>query len=38
MLSTAPIRAYIPASNVARREEIYEEKVGSSPRRHTPEA
>jgi predicted enzyme related to lactoylglutathione lyase len=32
MLSTAPIRAYIPASNVARARKFYEEKVGLKPK------
>jgi predicted enzyme related to lactoylglutathione lyase len=32
MLSTAPIRAYIPASNVARARKFYEEKVGLEPK------
>jgi catechol 2,3-dioxygenase-like lactoylglutathione lyase family enzyme len=32
MLSKAPIRAYIPASNVARARKFYEEKVGLKPK------
>ncbi len=32
MLSAAPIRAYIPVSNVARARKFYEEKVGLKPR------
>jgi predicted enzyme related to lactoylglutathione lyase len=32
MLSTAPIRAYIPASNVGRARKFYEELVGLKPR------
>ena len=32
MLSSAPIRAYIPASNVARARKFYEEKVGLKPK------
>ena len=32
MLSKAPIRAYIPASDVARAREFYERKVGLMPR------
>ena len=32
MLSTAPIRAYIPASNVARARKFYEELVGFKPK------
>jgi predicted enzyme related to lactoylglutathione lyase len=32
MLSTAPIRAYIPASDVARARKFYEGKVGLRPR------
>jgi predicted enzyme related to lactoylglutathione lyase len=32
MLTTAPIRAYIPASNVARARKFYEEAVGLEPR------
>jgi predicted enzyme related to lactoylglutathione lyase len=32
MLRTAPIRAYIPATNVARARKFYEELVGLQPR------
>lgn len=32
MLSTAPIRAYIPASNVARARQFYEHIVGLTPK------
>ena len=32
MLSNAPIRAYIPVSNVARAREFYEDKVGLRPK------
>jgi predicted enzyme related to lactoylglutathione lyase len=32
MLSAAPIRAYIPVSNVARARKFYEETIGLSPR------
>jgi catechol 2,3-dioxygenase-like lactoylglutathione lyase family enzyme len=32
MLSTAPIRAYIPVSDVARARRFYEEKIGLRPR------
>jgi catechol 2,3-dioxygenase-like lactoylglutathione lyase family enzyme len=32
MLSTAPIRAYIPASDVARARRFYEDKVGLRPK------
>lgn len=32
MLSSAPIRAYIPASNVPRARKFYEEKVGLRPK------
>jgi predicted enzyme related to lactoylglutathione lyase len=32
MLSTAPIYAYIPASNLSRARKFYEEKVGLKPR------
>jgi hypothetical protein len=32
MLSTAPIRAYIPASNVARARKFYEHTVGLTPK------
>ena len=32
MLSTAPIRAYIPASNVARARKFYEELIGLKPK------
>jgi predicted enzyme related to lactoylglutathione lyase len=32
MLSTAPIRAYIPVSNVARARKFYEEKIGLKPK------
>ncbi len=32
MLSAAPIRAYIPASNVARARKFYEETIGLRPR------
>ena len=32
MLSTAPIRAYIPVSDVARARRFYEEKVGLRPK------
>ena len=32
MLSTAPIRAYIPASDVARARKFYEQKVGLTPK------
>ena len=32
MLKDAPIRAYIPASNVSRARKFYEEKVGLRPR------
>jgi predicted enzyme related to lactoylglutathione lyase len=32
MLSTAPIRAYIPVSNVARARKFYEETVGLKPK------
>ena len=32
MLSTAPIRAYIPASNVSRARKFYEESVGLRPK------
>lgn len=32
MLSTAPIRAYIPASNVARARRFYEQTVGLTPK------
>ncbi len=32
MLSTAPIRAYIPASNVARARKFYEEFIGLKPK------
>ena len=32
MLKTAPIRAYIPASDVARARKFYEEKIGLVPK------
>ena len=32
MLSTAPIRAYIPASNVSRARKFYEQTVGLKPK------
>jgi glyoxalase/bleomycin resistance protein/dioxygenase superfamily protein len=32
MLKTAPIRAYLPASDVARARKFYEEKLGLVPR------
>jgi len=32
MLSTAPIRAYIPVTNVSRARKFYEEKVGLRPK------
>jgi predicted enzyme related to lactoylglutathione lyase len=32
MLSTAPIRAYLPASDVARARQFYEKTVGLTPR------
>jgi predicted enzyme related to lactoylglutathione lyase len=32
MLQTAPIRAYIPASDVARARKFYEEKIGLAPK------
>jgi predicted enzyme related to lactoylglutathione lyase len=32
MLSTAPIRAYIPVTNVSRARRFYEEKVGLRPK------
>ena len=32
MLSTAPIRAYIPASNVARARKFYEQTIGLRPK------
>jgi len=32
MLSTAPIRAYIPVSNVARARKFYEETIGLKPK------
>ena len=32
MLITAPIRAYIPVSNVARARKFYEEKIGLKPK------
>lgn len=32
MLTTAPIRAYIPASNVARARKFYEEVIGLKPK------
>lgn len=32
MLSAAPIRAYIPVSNVSRARKFYEEKVGLKPK------
>jgi len=32
MLSTAPIRAYIPASNVSRARKFYEELIGLKPK------
>ncbi len=32
MLSTAPICAYIPASNLSRARKFYEEKVGLNPK------
>ena len=32
MLSTAPICAYIPASNISRARKFYEEKVGLKPK------
>jgi len=32
MLKTAPIRAYIPASNVARARKFYEQSVGLTPK------
>ena len=32
MLSTAPIRAYIPVSNVSRARKFYEETLGLRPR------
>jgi predicted enzyme related to lactoylglutathione lyase len=32
MLSTVPIRAYIPASDVSRARKFYEEKVGLKPK------
>jgi catechol-2,3-dioxygenase len=32
MLGTAPIRAYIPASNVARARKFYEQTVGLKPK------
>ena len=33
MLSTAPIRAYIPASNVSRARKFYEQTVGLKPKK-----
>src|SRR5688572_1955032 len=32
MLSTAPIRAYIPASNISRARKFYEQTVGLTPK------
>jgi predicted enzyme related to lactoylglutathione lyase len=32
MLSTAPIRAYIPATDVARARRFYEQKIGLTPK------
>ena len=32
MLSTAPIRAYVPASNVARARKFYEQLIGLKPK------
>lgn len=32
MLRTAPIRAYIPASNISRARKFYEETVGLKPK------
>jgi predicted enzyme related to lactoylglutathione lyase len=32
MLSTAPIRAYLPASNVPRARKFYEERIGLKPK------
>src|SRR4030095_370406 len=34
MLKTAPIRAYIPASNVSRARKFYEQSVGLTPKEH----
>ena len=38
MLSTAPIRAYIPASDVSRARKFYEGTLGLKPRQDTPAA
>ena len=32
MLSRAPIRAYIPASNISRARKFYEQQVGLKPK------
>src|SRR5215475_272073 len=34
MLKTAPIRAYIPASDVSRARKFYEQSVGLTPKEH----
>jgi predicted enzyme related to lactoylglutathione lyase len=38
MLKNAPIRAYIPASDITRARKFYEEIMAFSPKRNTREA
>ena len=38
MLKTAPIRAYLPASDISRARKFYEQTVGLMPKEDMPEA